>query len=103
MKKQFQQAKKNSKNVNYYLITIFLSLVAFTPLIHTFLPKKIDYKNSYSEVKLIEGKNTIGDVEIIVNNGKVTEVKEIHSQVINKVFGWSNWRRFLLGGSPFSV
>ncbi len=96
-----KQVKTKLKNVNYYIIAAFLCCISFTPLIHTFLPKKIDRLYTYSDIELKEGINNFKGVEIEVNNGQILKIRKVESKVINKVFGWSNWRRFLYGGSPY--
>ena len=101
MKRLFQQVKEKSNYVNYYLIAFVFCVISFTPLTHTFLSSKIDYKYSYSDVTLREGKNSFEGIEINVKNVKISNILKVDSEVINKVFGWSNWQRFIYGGSPY--
>jgi hypothetical protein len=94
--------KTSWKNAKYCVIAILFCTIAFTPLIHTFLPKKVDRSYSITDTELHEGLNLLGDgYEIEITNGKVTCFREYDSKIVNRIFGWSNWRRFLLGGSPY--
>lgn len=95
-------AKTSWKNVKYYLIALLFCTIGFTPLTHTFLSKKIDRSYSIADTELHEGLNILDDTyEIEITNGKITCFRAYDSIIINRVFGWSNWRRFLLGGSPY--
>ncbi len=95
-------AKTNWRSVKYIVIALLFCAIAFTPLIHTFLPKKVDRSYSIADTELHEGLNILDDIyEIEITDGKVTCFREYDSTVINRVFGWSNWRRFLFGGSPY--
>ncbi|WP_298547685.1 hypothetical protein [uncultured Aquimarina sp.] len=97
-----QPVKRNWKKGKYVFIAILFCAIAFTPLIHTFLSKKIDREYSIANTKLHEGLNILDDTyEIEITDGKVTCFREYDSTIINRVFGWSNWRRFLLGGSGY--
>ncbi|WP_062056066.1 hypothetical protein [Aquimarina longa] len=101
MKILFQQVKTKSSYANYYLIALLFCTISFTPLTHTFLSNKIDYKYTYIDIELEEGKNSFDGLEINVVDGKILSIQKVESEVINKVFGWSNWRRFIYGGSPY--
>ncbi len=67
------------------------------------MSKKIDRNYWINDsIQLHEGLNTLDDTyEIEITNGEVTCFRAYDSKIINRVFGWSNWRRFLLGGSPY--
>lgn len=105
MKKKYpltKPVKTSWKKGKYFIISTLFCAIAFTPLIHTFLSKKVDREYSIIGTELQEGLNILDDTyEIEITNGKVTCFREYDSTIINRVFGWSNWRRFLLGGSGY--
>ncbi len=101
MNNNFLPEKTKLKNVKYFFVGLLFCIVAATPILHTFLPKNVDYCYDKTDIILTEGLNSFEGVDIYISNGKIVKVQKINSEVINKIFGWSNWRKFLLLGSPY--
>ncbi len=96
-----EKTKLNLVTVKTVIFLIIAILFALLPLSHNFISNSVDYETKETFIELKEGINEIDNVSIVLNKGKVTNVIKTEKSVINKVFGFSNFRKFVFMASPF--
>ncbi len=88
----------NFRTIFFIIIAIIFALL---PLAHNFIPDNTEYKNVKTNIELTEGENQIGNVYVVIENGKVISAEVNEKEVINRVFGFLNFRKFVFMTSPF--
>ena len=88
--------------IRFTLVGSILSLSALVPMLHQFVPSRVEHHGTREEVSLKPGLNIIGNVMLVLGpNGKVLTVKETQQQATHKVLRFENLRSFLLTIAPF--
>ncbi len=98
------QEKTNLTTLGINLKTLIIVIgfvFALLPTIHNFIPNEVEYNLEKEQITLNEGTNEIGDVIVLVKNGKVINIEKINKSVSNRIFGFINFRKFIAVTSPY--